>query len=39
MDDMTIISLILFGGGSLALLIGYYLIKRHEDKLKKHKPS
>jgi hypothetical protein len=39
MDDMTIAAIILFGGGSLALIIGYYLIKRHEDNQSKHKHS
>ena len=38
MDAMTLNAIILFGGGSLALLIGYYLIKRHEEK-QKHKHS
>ena len=32
MDTMTLNAIILFGGGSLALLIGYYLTKRHEEK-------
>jgi len=39
MDNMTLSAIVLFGGGSLAIIIGYYFIKRHEDKLKKHKPS
>ena len=32
MDNLTISAMILFGGGSLALIIGYYFITKLADK-------
>ena len=32
MDNMTLAGIILFGGGGIAALIAYWLIKRSEEK-------
>jgi hypothetical protein len=29
-DDMTLSAIILFGGGMIAILIAYYIIKKNE---------
>lgn len=38
MDNMTLGAIILFGGGIAAAWIGYYLIKRHEERHKHKHP-